>query len=105
MPDTWLILPLPDLFYFVFLTTIEPNSIDIVFTDVPYGRHSQWRDSDPDELYNPLRAMLEALLGILSHSSIVAIVSDKQQKGRHAAYQRLEQFQIGKRRIAIMKPV
>jgi tRNA G10 N-methylase Trm11 len=79
---------------------IEPQSVDLVLTDVPYGRHSQWHDSGLD----PLRQMLEALLGILSPSSVVAIIADKQQKASHEKYQRLEQFQIGKRRVVILKP-
>jgi hypothetical protein len=49
--------------------------------------------------------MLDALLGILSPSSIVAIASDKQQKARHERFQRLEQFQVGKRRVVILKTI
>jgi hypothetical protein len=49
--------------------------------------------------------MLDALAEVLSPSSIVAIASDKQQKVSHAGYQRLEQFQIGRRRVVILKPV
>jgi 16S rRNA G966 N2-methylase RsmD len=84
------------------LRNIKPKSVDIVFTDVPYGQHSNWQDSD---VSNPLWSMLDSLLGVVSSSSIVAIVSDKQQKALHEGYQRIEQFQVGKRRIAILKPV
>lgn len=87
------------------LKNIRPKSVDLVFTDVPYGQHSHWRDSDFNEVSNPLGSMLDALLGILSPSSLVAIASDKQQKVLHESYQRIEQFQIGKRRIVILKPV
>jgi len=86
-------------------SNINPKSVDLVFTDIPYGQHSHWRDSDFNELSNPLESMLDALLAILSHSSIVAIASDKQQKVLHESYQRVEQFQIGKRRIVILKPI
>jgi tRNA G10 N-methylase Trm11 len=84
---------------------IEPRSVDIVFTDVPYGHHSYWRDSDLNELSNPITSMLDALLEVLSPSSMVAIASDKQQKLHHERFQRLEQFQVGKRRVVILKPV
>jgi tRNA G10 N-methylase Trm11 len=87
------------------LNNIKARSVDIVFTDVPYGQHSQWHDSDSNELLNPLPSMLNALTSILSASSIVAIVSDKQQKVSHEGYQRVEQFQIGKRRVVILKPI
>jgi len=85
------------------IENIKSKSVDIVFTDVPYGQHSQWHDSI--ELSNPLGLMLDAILGILSPTSIVAIVSDKQQKVSHQRYQRIEQFQIGKRRAVILRPI
>ena len=83
------------------LENIKARSVDIVFTDVPYGQHSGWQDSTS----NPIGSMLNALLGILSPSSIVAIVSDKQQKASHERYQRVEQFQTGKRRVILLKPI
>ncbi len=83
---------------------IKAKSVDIVFTDVPYGQNSYWHISNPNELLSPTWSMLNSLIGILSASSIVAIVSDKQQKVVHESYQRLEQFQIGKRRVVILKP-
>ncbi|HET9280036.1 MAG TPA: hypothetical protein VFN95_17700 [Flavitalea sp.] len=83
---------------------IKPNSVDIVFTDVPYGRHSQWRDADLDELQNPLTSMLDTMLGVLSPSSVVAVASDKGQKAVHEQFQRIEHFQIGKRRVVILRP-
>jgi 23S rRNA (guanine2535-N1)-methyltransferase len=83
---------------------IKPKSVDIVFTDVPYGHHSQWRDWDFDRLSNPLTATLDALLEVLSPSSVVAISSDKQQKAVHERFERIEHFQIGKRRVVLLRP-
>ena len=87
------------------LNNLKAKSVDIVFTDVPYGQHSQWKGSEYTKLSNPLWSMLNALMSVLSSSSIVAIVSDKQQKVSHEHYQRVEQFQIGKRRVVILKPI
>jgi tRNA G10 N-methylase Trm11 len=84
---------------------VKPRSVDIVFTDVPYGQHSQWRDVDDNDPPNPLHSMLEALLPVLSPSGIVAVISDKQQKVSHDSYERMERFQAGKRRIVILRPV
>ena len=81
---------------------IKAKSVDIVFTDVPYGQGSHWQGHNSD---NPLWSMLDALVDVLSPSGIVAIASDKQQKVAHERYQRLEGFQIGKRRIVILKLV
>lgn len=84
------------------INNINPESVDIVFTDIPYGQHSYWSGAQG---IDPLQAMLDMLLKVLSKSSIVAITSDKQQKVIHPDYQRIEQFQIGKRRVAIISPI
>ena len=78
---------------------LQGSQADIVFADIPYGQHSQWQRGGAD----PVRAMLEGLLTILSPISVVAIASDKAQKVAHEAYQRVEHFQIGKRRVVILK--
>jgi hypothetical protein len=83
---------------------IQPQSVDILFTDVPHGRHSQWHDTDSNPVFDPLKGMLNALKDIVSASSILAIASDKQQKVSHESYQRIEHFQVGKRRVVILKP-
>lgn len=74
--------------------------IDVVFSDVPYGQHSQWKQT---QVNNPIWAMLETLLEFLTPKSIVAIASDKLQKVAHEKYQRLEKFQIGKRQVVILR--
>jgi len=87
------------------LNHIRQRSVDIVFTDVPYGRHSLWRNEELGELSNPLTSILDTLLEVLSPSSIVAIASNKQQKAVHERFQRIEHFQVGKRRVVILRPV
>lgn len=84
---------------------INRDSVDIVFTDVPHGLHSRWHDPGRELPAAPASSMLDALLEVLSASSIVAIASDKQQKAVHQGYQRLEQFQVGKRRVVILRPI
>jgi 23S rRNA (guanine2535-N1)-methyltransferase len=84
------------------LNNIGAKSVDIVFTDIPYGQHSYWSSSEGKD---PLQAMLDVLMDVLSSTNIVAITSDKRQKVSHDHYQRIEQFQIGKRRVVILKLV
>jgi hypothetical protein len=83
---------------------IPSSSVDVVFTDVPYGQHSYWNDPLFREGSNPLTSMLDALYELLSSTSIVAVVSDKGQKATHERFQRVEHFQVGKRRVAFLKP-
>lgn len=89
----------------VILKNINPNSVDVVFTDIPYGQRSHWQSSNSNELVTPLWSMLNGLIGTLSPKSIVAVVADKRQKVSHERFQRIEQFQIGKRRVVILKPL
>jgi 23S rRNA (guanine2535-N1)-methyltransferase len=84
---------------------LKSVAVDIVFADIPYGLHSHWRNPDSNPtMDNPLWQMLDALSGILVSTSIVAVVSDKRQKASHEGYQRIEHFQVGKRRIVLLKP-
>lgn len=77
--------------------------VDIVFADVPYGRSARWQGAAASEdAPPPLRSLLDALLGVVSPETVVAIASDKTQKAAHEGYRRLERFQVGKRRIVIL---
>ncbi|MBN1922824.1 MAG: rRNA methyltransferase [Anaerolineae bacterium] len=76
------------------------RTVDVVFSDVPYGQRSHWKG---DVSSTPLVAMLEALLAVLAPAGLVAIAADKSVKPAHPGYRRLEQFQVGKRRIAIFQ--
>jgi tRNA G10 N-methylase Trm11 len=81
---------------------LEDTIIDVVFTDIPYGQHSHWEKTDSK---HPMWAMLEALLGFLNPTTIVAIASDKLQKVTHEKYERLEKFQIGRRQVIFLRPI
>ena len=82
------------------------QTIDIVLTDIPYGQKTSWTllEGEDEDSHSPVWRMLEALLGVLSLHSLVAVASDKQQKISHTRYQRLEKFQLGKRQVIILKP-
>lgn len=79
--------------------------MDMVITDIPYGSRSEWIGLPEDAVYEPSWYLLQSLLNILSMQSVVAIVSNKQQKIAHERYQRVNHFQIGKRRVTILKPI
>lgn len=83
---------------------LNGRQVDIVIADVPYGRHSAWQTSaELPSGVSRLHQMLTALLTIVSDHTILAIVTDKAQKGTHDAYRRIERFQIGKRRITLLR--
>lgn len=83
---------------------IDSETIDVVITDVPYGKHSEWIGpalKDTPER-DPLRSLLGSLLAVLAPHAVVAIISDKAQRARHERYTRVDRFQVGKRRIEIL---
>jgi len=75
-------------------------SPDIVLTDVPYGQLAEWSQQT-----QPVQVLLETLKSIIKPHTVVAWVSDKSQKAHHPAYKRLERFQVGKRKIEILRLV
>ncbi len=77
------------------------QTVDIVFTDVPYGRHTQWHRGKSST--DNLSQMLTALLPVLAPQAVVAVAADKGQTIVHEAYHRLEKFQVGKRQVAILE--
>jgi hypothetical protein len=87
------------------LTDYFSAPVDLVITDIPYGNRSSWLGLPPDAPYEPSWYLLQSLLNVLSAHSIVAIASNKQQKIVHDHYRRLDHFQIGKRRIVLLKPL
>lgn len=81
---------------------LAPGAVDIVMTDIPYGQRTAWQEAEahPDA-HGAEWQLLEALRAIVTPASIVAITTTKQQKVGHAAYRRVEQLQIGKRRTLL----
>ena len=82
---------------------LVPASVDVILTDVPYGRHSVWQ-SVARLSSSPLWQMLELLLPVLAPGAVVAVASDKGQTAAHDAYRRVDRFQIGKRRVVLLMP-
>jgi hypothetical protein len=78
---------------------VNDRSIDIVISDIPYGWLTDWHTDDVNK--SPAWQMLETLRFVLSPAAVVAIAADKQQKVAHEGYERLDKFQVGKRRVWI----
>lgn len=78
------------------------KDIDIVIADVPYGKLAEWESLDADT--NPIQVTLNKIKDRLSDISVVAIVMNKKQEIKHEGYNRIEKFNIGKRKVVILKP-
>ena len=80
--------------------------IDIVLTDIPYGRLAGWGSSSLALVHgeDPIPQMLESLLPVLSDNSVLAVAAAKKDKIAHACYERLARLQVGARQIVILRP-
>lgn len=79
--------------------------IDLVVTDVPYGRQTTWQSvtGQREDTPNTSQA-LTALHPLLWAHAIVAIAANRQQVIRHPAYRRIDALRIGKRQIILLAP-
>ena len=80
---------------------LSGRPVDIVLADVPYGDLSQWHVNKMEE--PPLMRLLESLSAVVTSQTVVAIMADKAQKCNHPRYNRVDRFQIGKRRIFLLQ--
>jgi tRNA G10 N-methylase Trm11 len=85
------------------MTGVNGRSIDMVISDIPYGWLTTWHTDDVNK--SLVWQMLENLRFVLSPAAVVAIAADKQQKVAHEGYERLDKFQVGKRRVWIGRPL
>jgi methylase of polypeptide subunit release factors len=83
-------------------TKLGGAHIDVIFTDVPYGKRSTWQSDRTSQ--TAMDRLIESLLPVLSSDAVVAIACDKQQKARHERYRQAERFRIGKRQVFILRP-
>lgn len=84
-------------------SVLEGRRPEIVLADVPYGLHSTWLSAAVGGPRAPLDQLLHGLQPVLRPGSVLGIVSDKTQKPTHTAYERLEQFNVGRRRVVILR--
>ncbi|MBN1287899.1 MAG: hypothetical protein JXB47_21045 [Anaerolineae bacterium] len=77
--------------------------VDMVITDVPYGRSAQWAGGGaPDDTISRL---LAGVRPVLAAPAVVVIVSAKGQTARHPAYRRVTRLSAGKRLVTMLAPV
>jgi len=83
-----------------FQTSANPQSVDLIICDVPYGNVTTWQSPE----VNPIARLLDAQAETLISGGIVAIISDKtQQRATHPNYIQRQHETLGKRRILILQ--
>ncbi len=75
--------------------------VDLVITDLPYGKLAQWDGSATEE------ARVERFLGKLKRKlgpvSATAIIHDKKQRISHPGFKVVRSFALGKRKIVLLE--
>ncbi len=77
------------------------DKVHIVITDLPYGKIVRWSGAKDEG--SAVSGLLDNLLPLLTHTSIVAVISDKKASLRHERYKRADWFQIGKRKVTFLQ--
>lgn len=75
--------------------------VDVVIADIPYGKHSSWY-LPTNVIFNPINYLLESILPLLSEGAVVAMATDKSVKVENTNYERIRQFQMGKRQVFLL---
>lgn len=78
------------------------NKIDMVITDLPYGKLTNWKGVDDG--INPTQEFLNIIKNRLKKDSVVSIVFNKQQKVIYNGFNKIKGFKVGKRKIIILSP-
>jgi 23S rRNA G2445 N2-methylase RlmL len=73
------------------------NNIDIIIADLPYGKLTSWNEDN-----NQTQIFLDAIRSRLKSVSIVALISNKEQKISHTGYTIVEKYNLGKRKIILL---
>lgn len=78
---------------------LQNTKLNLVITDVPYGRESSWLTTANYES-SPVLKMMESLLPILSNNAVVVIATNRQQKlETHPAFEKIDSLKLVKRRL------
>ena len=77
------------------------TDVDIVFSDLPYGRISSWQGAaDPE---SAARKLFAAISTALSPAAVVALVAERQQALSHPDFRRVDSLAIGRRRVSLLE--
>jgi 16S rRNA G966 N2-methylase RsmD len=84
------------------LKGLQVGRVDIVFSDLPYGMHSQWQGMLQGQS-DPLKALLESLAQVLSNGTLLALATMKDVRPRHQAYAQIGKLKLGKRLVTFLR--
>jgi tRNA G10 N-methylase Trm11 len=79
---------------------IPKNSIDLVLSDLPYGKLTNWEGENSN--VDTSKAFLTNIHSILKPKAIVVVSVNKKQKVSYEGYKRLEVLRLGKREVLFL---
>jgi hypothetical protein len=78
------------------------TEVDLVITDLPYGKLSRWEGSATEEGF--IQRLLKKLKYKLSPVSVTAIIHDKKQPIAHSGFKAIRKLAFGNRKIVFLEP-
>lgn len=79
---------------------IAKSSIDLIVTDLPYGKLTHWEGKD--EKNNPVQQFLNSIKPVLKSKALVVISANKKQKFLFEGYSRVDMLKLGKRQTVFL---
>jgi len=76
--------------------------VDMVFSDLPYGLHSQWRGQASEQI-DPVHGLLENLAQVLPTGALLALATMKDSRPAHQAYAPVGRLKLGKRLVTFLR--
>lgn len=81
---------------------LQGQAVDTVFSDLPYGLHSQWQGQASGQS-DPTHELLDSLAQVLSSGTLLALAMMKETKPSHLSYAPLGKLKLGKRLVTFLR--
>ena len=82
---------------------LRQSSIDLIITDLPYGKLTQWQKASNND--QRVQLFLDAVKSYLKPHVIVAIVTNKKEAMHYDGFSKIKSFVVGKRKIYLLSPL
>jgi hypothetical protein len=81
---------------------LQGGQVEVVFSDLPYGLHSQWQGLAAGQV-DPAYGLLESLAEVLMPGTLLALATTKETRPNHPAYTPSGRMKLGKRLVTFLR--
>ena len=80
---------------------VDLSLIDLIITDVPYGKLAQWQGAKED--INPAQQFLNNIKKSISPKALIVMSINKKQEVTYEGYSKIKSFKIGTRKVLFLQ--